>query len=301
MGYTSYSNSSRDERVKNFASSTGVNMMRGASLSASDTAKVFKQNALGHAHESMSPMGLQFRECRDSETHPQTVSIIVALDVTGSMGKIPKDFVANGLPTMMSTIIQRGTLDASVCFLAIGDHESDKAPVQVGQFESGDAELDLWLTRTWLEGNGGGNDGESYALAWYTAARHTKTDSCEKRNTKGFLFTIGDEPVLPNYPASALKGIYGESEMLQGNITAEQILKEAQSCYNVYHIALGHRGEVFWKSLLGQNYLMCDDYTKIPKLIAEIIASYNASSVVNTPSTDLSTPAPTGTDTPIML
>lgn len=38
------------------------------------------------------------RECRDSEEHPETTPIIIALDVTGSMGRIPHDLVKNQLP-----------------------------------------------------------------------------------------------------------------------------------------------------------------------------------------------------------
>src|SRR5690606_5631209 len=101
----------------------------------------------------------------------------------------------------------------SVLFLAIGDHETDSAPLQVGQFESGDAELDLWLTRTWLEGKGGANSGESYLLAWYFASKFTKLDSLDKRGQKGFLFTIGDEPGLSILPKRAINEIMNDGDM----------------------------------------------------------------------------------------
>lgn len=202
-----------------------------------------------------------------------------------------------GLPTMMSTIIQRGTPDAAVCFMAIGDHTSDDAPIQVGQFESGDAELDMWLTRCWLEGGGGANDGESYALAWYTAGKHVQVDSCAKRGTKGFLFTVGDEPCLPIIPGTALKEIFGASEYAQSGITAQEALTEAQKCFNVFHFALSKRGELTWKQLLGQNYIPVSNYTEIPKLIAEIVSNFNASTgTIATPSV-----APTVEPTEVML
>lgn len=269
MGYTSYSVEDRNIR------SVSLNYSNVAK-SVADTDAVFKQNRVKRVHESMDPKGLKFRECFDSEAHPNTVPIIVALDVTGSMGKIPKDFIMDGLSTMMGTIIQRGTPDAAVCFMAIGDHECDAAPIQVGQFESGDAELDMWLTRTWLEGGGGGNRGESYPLAWYTAAKHTKTDSCSKRNIKGFLFTVGDEPFLPTIPASALKEIFGDEESVQGSISAKECLDQAKECYHVYHFGLNASGKADWQELLGQNYISVQDYTTIPKLIAEIVNSFNA-------------------------
>lgn len=282
MGYTSYNIGERSLR------SEANNYVEVKASTAAFNA-VFQQQDKGEMHKDMDPKGLKFRECRDSEAHPNTVPIIVGLDVTGSMGKIPKDFIVDGLPTMMSTIIQRGTPDASVCFMAIGDHEYDRAPIQVAQFESGDAELDMWLTRTWVEGHGGGNDGESYSLPWYVAARHTKIDSLEKRGKKGFLFTIGDEPCLQLIPANAIKAIFGEDEAIQGTINSEEILKEAQKSYNVFHLALNNRGEANWKKMLGQNYMSVPegDYTKIPKMIAEIVNSYNSSVLTGTNSKPL--------------
>lgn len=123
------------------------------------TNEIFEQNKLRRIHESMEPKKALIRESRDSETHPNSVPIIIALDVTGSMGKIPHHLVKDGLPTLMSGIIQNGIPDPQVLFLAVGDVTCDHHPLQVGQFESGDEELDMWLTRTYLEGGGGGNDG----------------------------------------------------------------------------------------------------------------------------------------------
>ena len=107
----------------------------------------------------------------------------------------------------MGGLIQNGIPDPTLLFLAIGDHECDKSPLQVGQFESGDPELDLWLTRTWLEKGGGGNAGESYLLAHYFAAYHTDIDAYNKRGKRGFLFTVGDEPGLTSLPGRVIDEI----------------------------------------------------------------------------------------------
>ena len=105
--------------------------------------KTFVQQTKRVVHEEIDSRKVKVRECRDSDNHPRTVPIILALDVTGSMGSIPKQLIADGLPTLMSSIIQGGCVDAALLFLAIGDHEYDRYPVQFSQFESGDAELDM--------------------------------------------------------------------------------------------------------------------------------------------------------------
>ena len=182
MGYASYSTTNR-------AISASVNAYYSAPVD-----QIFKQNIEKKIHAAMNPDGIVVRECRDSKEHPNAIPIQLYLDVTGSMGHIPHEMIKDGLPTLMGTLTQRGVPDAALMFGAIGDHESDVWPLQVAQFEAGDAELDMWLTRTYLEGNGGGNAGESYLLAWYFAANHIKTDAFEKRKQKGFVITIGDEP-----------------------------------------------------------------------------------------------------------
>lgn len=243
--------------------------------------EIFTQNSLRMAHESMNPNGVVFREARDSEAHPNTVPIILGLDVTGSMGHIPHELIKEGLPKLMGGIIQGGVPDPALLFLRIGDHECDRYPLQVGQFESGDQELDMWLIRTYIEGGGGGNMGESYLLAWYFAAFHTKTDAFDKRGQKGLLFTVGDEPGLKTLPASAIKEIMGQG---QQTYTHLELLAEAQKKYDVYHISVLHSGQaidadVEWKALLGQNCLSIEDHREIPNVIKKIICDKHKTSV----------------------
>jgi hypothetical protein len=145
--------------------------------------------------------------------------------------------------------------------------------LQVGQFESGDEELDMWLTRTYIESGGGGNAGESYLLAWYFAAFHTRTDAFEKRNQKGLLFTVGDEPCLKTLPASAIREIMGTG---QQTFKHTELLEEAQKKYEVFHISVLHSEQAVnadkgWKDLLGQNCLSIEDYRDVPKVIKEVV------------------------------
>lgn len=235
--------------------------------------EIFTQNAKRMAHESMNPYGISFRESRDSEVHPNTIPIILGLDVTGSMGHIPHELIREGLPKLMGGIIQGGVPDPALLFLGIGDHECDSYPLQIGQFESGDEELDMWLTRTYIESGGGGNAGESYLLAWYFAAFHTRTDAFEKRKQKGLLFTVGDEPCLKTLPASAIREIMGTG---QQTYTHYELLEEAKKRYEVYHINVLHSDQAMrankgWKELLGQNCISIEDHREIPDVIKNII------------------------------
>lgn len=266
MGHSSYSMDSRHTR----------SVAQGYTTRSRD--EIFTQQKEKKMHKDMDPKGVMIRESNDSEAHPNTIPILLFLDVTGSMGHIPHEMIKEGLPTLMGSLTQNGVPDAALMFGAIGDHETDTCPLQVGQFESGDAELDMWLTRTYLEGNGGGNGGESYLLAWYFAANHTRTDSFSKRNKKGFLFTIGDEPCLRNLPVSAVISIHGKArnEIAQGSYSAEELLAEAQKMYNVYHIFLEHGGrtcDAAWKQRMGDNLIIIDDHTKVSRVISDVILS----------------------------
>jgi len=267
---------------------------------------IFIQNRKREIHESMEPSKALLREARDSEIHPESLPIIVALDVTGSMGHIPHHLVKDGLPEMVGNMIQRGIKSPAILFLGIGDHETDRAPLQVGQFESGDEELDLWLTRTWLEGRGGANSGESYHLAWYFAANHTVTDSYDKRGQKGFLFTIGDEPCLKNLPKRAIEELMGKG--VQANYTEKDLLEAAQEKYEVYHLHImegnnGHHSLGYWEKLLGQHCIQVDDHTEVGNVIAKTVADHVGARVSTEPAQPViqDPEVKTDSDSPIIL
>jgi hypothetical protein len=62
------------------------------------------------------------RECRDSEEHPNTTPIIIAFDVTGSMGSIPDNMVMNLLPKLMGRLKEIGVPDPELMFMGVGDY-----------------------------------------------------------------------------------------------------------------------------------------------------------------------------------
>ena len=203
-----------------------------------------------------------------------SLAIVLALDVTGSMGSVPHFLVKEGLPDIMDKIIKQGEPDPQILFLGIGDHECDTSPLQVSQFESGDELLDKWLTGIYLEGGGGPNAGESYMLAWYFAAYHTATDCFEKRKKKGYLFTIGDEPVLRDVPARALKTLMGDGQY--EDFSSAALRDKAAEKYNVYHIHIhetgsGSRQEVIdgWKQLMADNLIVADRKEDVSKIISD--------------------------------
>ena len=224
----------------------------------------------------MDPTKVVKRESRDSIEHPESVAIIVGLDVTGSMGFIPEDIVKNTLPDLVGTTIEAGIQHPQVLFLGLGDFVYDSAPLQVGQFESSAELLDKWLTKVYLEGGGGGNAGESYNLAHLIAARHTTIDCWEKRRQKGFLITIGDEPCLQDIPADVITRLTTTDQA--STISTKDIIAEAQKMYHVFHIHIEHNSTATleqrkgnWKELLGQNFIVIKDYKKLSKTIAQIV------------------------------
>jgi len=78
--------------------------------------------------ESMNPMKV-IRECCDNEEHPNTIPIILALDVTGSMGGTAIE-VQKKLNPIMKEIYKR-VKDAEIMVMAIGDLAYDDAPIQI--------------------------------------------------------------------------------------------------------------------------------------------------------------------------
>ncbi len=245
-----------------------------ATSSADD---IFIHKRSGSARKDMLPSGIKFRESRDSDTHPESLAIAVFLDETGSMGRIPEALAKGNLGQLMDTIIKHGIPHPQIMFGGIGDQYSDKYPLEVGQFESGNVELDEWLTSLCLEGGGGFGSQESYLLAWLFAARHTSIDCFEKRRQKGFLFTIGDEKSWDSLDAKELKKIMGYEQ--GDSITAKQLLEEARRMYHVYHIHMnctGYRDNTevlgYWEDLIGkQSLIILDEQDAVAETIAAIV------------------------------
>lgn len=190
---------------------------------------VFQQNS---CHPSLNPRGVRFRESRDSAKHPDSVGIVFALDVSGSMGEIPKQLATKTLPTFMESVL--GVLpDPQILFIAFGNAYADKSPLQVGQFESEARLIDKWLATLHLEG-GGGSLGESYDLAMYFAARHTAMDCLEKRKRKGYFFMTGDEVPFAAVDAEQVRGLIADG--LEVDIVIHEMAAELLRSFHTFFL-----------------------------------------------------------------
>jgi hypothetical protein len=229
-------------------------------------------------HKNLNPHGVKLRESRDSADNPNSTPLIVALDVTGSMGIIADVLAREGLGTLFTAILKRKPItDPHVMFMAVGDANFDSAPLQVSQFEA-DNRIVEQLTQIYLEHGGGGNNSESYHLPWYFAAHHTEHDCLIKRGKRGYLFTIGDEETPQPLTKEQIKTVIGDDA--ERDYTAEELLAEAQRAYDIFHIIIEEGDHArsrpeqvkdSWAKLLGQHVIRLSDYKKVSETIVTTI------------------------------
>lgn len=270
MGGGSWSHDYYDDRAS-------ARKSTGTSAFAYDAAVASKPRSEQTVHARLNPKDVKIRESCDSLEHPESLPIGIMLDVTGSMRNVPKE-VHQSLPKLHGIATKLGIQHAQFLLGAVGDEFSDKGSLQVGQFES-DNRMDEDLEHFWLEGGGGGGEPrESYQNAIYFFARHTKTDSFEKRGKKGYLFLVGDEHPYPVVSSRTLETILGYN--LEGkDIPTEDIIKECQQKYHIFYIVptnTCHGSEKYlfdhWGSLIGpENVLKMPNATEICELVATTV------------------------------
>lgn len=245
---------------------------RGHRAYSAYTVDVLEGRASRQVHERMDPKGVT-RESRDSLIHPESLAIATFFDVTGSMGTIPRE-LQRRLVSQMTLLTTRGYVDHPQQFFgAIGDATCDTGPLQTGQFEVG-LEMDDDLERVWVESGGGGQTTESYELAYYFTARHMQTDCWEKRQKKGYLFTMGDESPYLTISAAQVRRLIGDT--LQADISTADIVAEVSQRWNPFHLLVETSTsqskpsiKQTWEGLLPAGHVI---ELKDPKNVAEIIA-----------------------------
>ena len=219
------------------------------------------------------PSRIAIRESRDSAENPEATPIIIGVDVTGSMGVLAEELVVRGLNETFTALIDRKPVsDPHVMAMAIGDAYCDRAPLQVTQFEA-DLRIVEQLRELWLEGGGGGNRGESYCLAHVFAGLKTVHDAKQKRGKRGFLFTVGDEPVLDGVTRDQLARVLGVEAMR--DVSGREAVRMASEAYEVFHIivdgtyARRNMAEVrcSWEAILPERVIHLAD----PATLAETI------------------------------
>lgn len=205
-------------------------------------------------HPSLNPYGLEVRESRDNSDHPASNSIIVGLDVSGSMGAVVRG-IHKDLPQLLGLLNDRTYIQSpQILFSAFSNGMCDKVPLQVGQFEA-DNRMDENLENMVLGGKlaGGCDARESGELIVYLAARHTSIDCWEKRQRKGYVFLITDEMGYDNVKHKEINAIFGANR-LNADIPFKDMVAEAQEKYHLYCVVpvqkQGSHAEVvnWWKS-----------------------------------------------------
>lgn len=242
---------------------------------------MFKQR---HLAPELDPKNVR-RECCDSDEHPNSKPVILALDVTGSMGDGAVK-VAKSLNNIMENLYD-SVEDVEFMVMGIGDLYCDTDPIQASQFES-DIRIAEQLDKIYFEGGGGGNGYESYTAAWYFGLYNCELD-CWKRGKKGTIITIGDEPLNPYLQKNALARTLGNI----GNDTpteTEDLYKAVTEKYDVYHIALDdtstmychykNRIEDSWEPVIGGDHLYVSTLDGLPNIIAEIVKRSNSDDTV---------------------
>lgn len=245
MGYNTYN--SRDFE---YHSTTVRGFKSMDEFSKASTQELYRAKGL---EEELNPKGV-IRECCDSPNHPETIPVILALDVTGSMGEVASA-AAKKLGEIMETVYDT-TPNVEFLVMAIGDMTYDIAPVQASQFEA-DIRIAEQLEKIYFEGGGGGNLWESYTAAWYFGLKHTKLD-CWKRDKKGIIITMGDESLNPYLPKEGIQRFFGDK--VQDDIETPILYDAVREKFEVYHIAINDSGTSYsyhesniqktWKPLL---------------------------------------------------
>jgi len=234
--------------------------------------EIFKQ---GKMHEDLDPSKFAVRECVDSPANPNSTPIILASDVTGSMGHLAEQIMRGSLGDIMKALYDREPVpDPQILVAGVGDASVDDAPLQVSQFEADGVVLASQLQRVWLEAGGGGNPGESYPLVWGFA--HFKT-SCAAfaKHRKGYIFTIGDEAPLETITNWQWQKFLAVNPEQEPPTDAGALLALVREHWNVFHLIIkpvGHQPVVSsWFSLLGENAIEVDNAGQLTEAVVSCI------------------------------
>jgi len=240
-------------------------------------------------------VGVRFSKKSPFNQFKDPITVLVGLDVTGSMDVIPKSLMTGKLGDLMLDMkreFSRPNENIQISFAGIGDAKSDQAPLQVTHFES-DNRFAQQLPKIWLEGHGGANGAESYNLLWWYAANKTHLNYTQSDARKGVLITIGDDNVHPNLTANEIQ-MWLDPAYDGGDISNQLLLKAVREQYEVYHIIIKdgyaykfdftkrankspaqQRAETkVWQDMLGRDHVISTMTNGVADAIAKIVKSH---------------------------
>lgn len=249
-----------------------------------------------------SKVSMRFSKRGPFNEFKDVITVLIGLDVTGSMDVIPKSLLEGKLGSLMVDLKKtfgKPNENLQISFAGIGDAKSDESPLQVTHFES-DNRFAQQLQKIWLEGHGGGNGAESYNLLWWYAAHKTHLNYVKQDGRKGILITIGDDNVHPNLTANEIQ-MWLDPEYDGGDISNQVLLNAVREQYDAYHIVITD-GQAYthdylkqqtktteqqkaeakqWTDLLGLNHVIEADSKGVADAIAAIIKRHRPLEKVN--------------------
>lgn len=221
----------------------------------------------------------KIRECINTDEHPNTIPVILALDVTGSMGKACTE-TASALGAMMDMLYKKFK-DIEIMVMGVGDFECDYSPLQVSQFES-DVRVAQQLDEIWMEHHGGGNGYESYTAPWFFGLYRTKLDAYDKQGRKGIIITMGDEPLNPDLPVNRISEYFGKPKGAAefGSLETRKLYEAASKKFDIYHISVDDDESCYdmYKNEIEQPDPKHPEIVKFPELLGE---RYKVSTIDN--------------------
>lgn len=197
----------------------------------------------------MSPRN---RKVKTTAKHP----ICVLLDVTGSNIDFARACYDKA-PMFFGQIEQQGYLPAgefAIAFNAVGDAFTDYAPLQIAEFEYA-KEIDPWIKKIYLEGNGGGQQKETYELGAYFFNEMLEMPNAEMP----FMFILADEAPYPKLHRDIVVKILGDCKFPEPTIDSKIIFEKLDKKFhnNVFVLLNKYSGCSFddgitsgWESVL---------------------------------------------------
>ncbi|MEW6365339.1 MAG: hypothetical protein AB1714_11985 [Acidobacteriota bacterium] len=238
--------------------------------SSKEYAEEAKKEGVVREYEGKESRGIPPPVGRTISTDSPT-PLVVAVDVTGSMGEWPK-IIFEKLPVLYNEA-KLHIPDVEISFAAIGDANVDNFPLQVCDFRKG-KDLEEGINSIFPEGGGGAGTKESYELAAYFYARH-----CQMKKDAAPIFVFcGDEGYYETIKAAAVSRMTGD--VPAGDLRAGDVFKELLQKFTVYNLRLEYKNaqkeeeiRQQWEETLGkQMVLKLEDPRRIVDAIIGLVA-----------------------------